>query len=171
MNLKDYYKAGFIMRPHGLKGEVTISIDKDSPADWEELKAVLLEIKNQLVPYFIETVSVRGDKAFLKLEDVNTPEAAAQLKGTSLYLTKESRPKLQPRDFYNDEVIGFLVEDETIGVLGKVEEIEQAGPNRFFIIHYNQKEVMIPSLSPLLKSINRSKKKITVNLPDGFLDI
>jgi 16S rRNA processing protein RimM len=167
----DYYKAGFIMRPHGLKGEVTIALDKDSPADWQDLKSVLLEIKGQLVPYFIERVSVRGDKAFLKLEEVDTPELAAMLKGTSLHLLKKTRPKPERGDFYNDEVIGFEIEDETKGILGKVKEMEQAGPNRFFLLLYNEKEVMIPALPPLLKSINRSKKKITVNLPDGFLDI
>jgi 16S rRNA processing protein RimM len=171
MNLKDYYKAGFIMRPHGLKGEVTISLDIDSPADWKELKLIVLEIKGRLLPYFIESVSVNGEKAFLKLEEVDTLEAASALKGCSLYLSKDTRPKLEKGDFYNDEIIGFEVEDETEGILGKVDSIEQAGPNRFLIISYNNKEVMIPTQQPLLKSINKSKKKITVSLPEGFLDI
>jgi 16S rRNA processing protein RimM len=171
MNVNQYYKAGFIMRPHGLKGEVTISLDADSPADWTTLKLVVVEINNRLLPYFIQAASVSGKKAFLKLEDVDTPEAASALKGCSLYLPKDTRPKLEKGDFYNDEVIGFQVEDETMGILGKVEDVEQAGPNRFLIISYNKKEIMIPTQEPLLKSINKSKKKISVNLPEGFLDI
>lgn len=67
MNINELYKAGFVMRPHGLKGEVTISLDVDAPADWDSLKSIFLEVKSQLVPYFIETISVRHDKAFLKL--------------------------------------------------------------------------------------------------------
>jgi len=171
MNRNDYYKAGFIMRPHGLKGEVTISLDVDSPADWDDLKSILVEINGRLLPYFIKTASIRREKGFLKLEDVDTPEAASALKGCSLYLSKDTRPKLAKGDFYNDEVIGFEVEDETTGLLGTVETIEQAGPNRFLIISYNNKEVMIPTQQPLLKSINKSKKKISVSLPEGFLDI
>jgi 16S rRNA processing protein RimM len=171
MNLKDYYKAGFIMRPHGLKGEVTISLDADSPAEWESVETVMIEVKGRLLPYFITSASLKGNKAFLKLEDVDTPEVASQLKGCSLFLLKDSRPKLERGDFYNDEVIGFEVEDETIGLLGIVEDVEQAGTNRFLIISYQNKEVMIPAHQPLLKSMNKSKKKITVNLPEGFLDI
>lgn len=171
MNVEEYYKAGFIMRPHGLKGEVTISLDIDSPAEWDMIETVMIEIKGRLVPYFITSASIKGNKAFLKLEDIDTPETAGQLKGCTLFLPKETRPKLQRGDFYNDEVLGFEVEDEINGYLGVVETIEQAGANRFLIVSFNSKEIMIPAHQPLLKSVNKSKKKITVNLPDGFLDI
>jgi 16S rRNA processing protein RimM len=171
MNIDDCYKVGFIMRPHGLKGEVTISIDLDAPADWENLETIFIEKKSQLVPYFIEAISLRNDKAFVKFEDVNTPEHAALLKGGSLYLEKKHRPKLARGEFYSEEVIGFEVFDDTHGPLGFVEDVEQAGPNRFLVLSYIQKEIMIPVNGPFITSINKSKKKISVNLPEGFLDI
>jgi 16S rRNA processing protein RimM len=171
MKKEDYYKIGFIMKPHGLKGEVTISLDPDSPADWNNLKVVFVEQNHTLIPYFIEHASARTDKALVKLEDVSTPEQAALLKNNSLFLPKNTRPKTETGDFYDDEVIGFEVNDTTVGVLGLVKEIERAGLNRFLILDYHHKEVMIPAQRPLLKSINRAKKKITVDLPEGFLDI
>lgn len=159
------------MRPHGLKGEVTISLDPNSPIDWENLKTLFIEIKSQLVPYFIEHISVRNDKAFVKLEDVGTPEQASVLKGSSLYLPKESRPKLERGEFYNEDVIGFEVMDDVHGPLGFVDAVEQAGLNRFLILSYIQKEIMIPVNGHFIKNINKSKKKIRVNLPEGFLEI
>ena len=51
------------MKTHGLKGEVTISLDSDAPVDWENLKSLFINRKSQLVPYFIESISVRNDKA------------------------------------------------------------------------------------------------------------
>jgi len=171
MKKEDCYKAGFIMRPHGLKGEVTVSLDPDSPAEWESLTSVLIEKQNTLVPYFIESVSIKKDKAFVKFEDVSSPEDAAKLKSHSIYLIKTSRPKLPAGDFYDDEIIGFEVNDQTLGILGHVKTLERAGINRFIILDYEQKEVMIPAQQPLLKSINRSKKIVSVALPEGFLDI
>jgi 16S rRNA processing protein RimM len=171
MNINDHYKVGYIMRTHGLKGEVTISLDLEAPVDWENLKMIIIEKKSQLVPYFIDAISVRNDKAFIKLDDVNTPEQASLLKGSSLYLSKESRPKLEKGEFYDEDVIGFEVMDDTHGPLGFVKEVEHAGPNRFLILSYIQKEIMIPINGPFIKSINKSKKKISVSLPDGFLDI
>jgi 16S rRNA processing protein RimM len=171
MNRKDCYKAGFIMKPHGLKGEVTISVDPDCPADWTELESIFIEKNHTLIPYFIESVSAKVDKAYVKLDDVSTPEQAALLKNLSVFLPKDIRPQPLSGDFYDDEIIGFEVADETLGPLGVVKEIERAGINRFIIVEHQQKEVMIPAQPPLLKSINRSKKKITVSLPEGFLDI
>jgi 16S rRNA processing protein RimM len=171
MNISDYYKVGYVMKPHGLKGEVTISLDPDAPADWENLKTIFIEKKSQLVPYFIKAISVRNDRAFVKLEDVDTPEYAALLKGGSLYLPKESRPKLAKGEFYSEEVIGFEVFDDVQGPLGFVEDIEQAGPNRFLILSYIQKEIMIPVNGPFIKNIDKAKKTISVSLPEGFLEI
>lgn len=159
------------MRPHGLKGEVTISLDADAPADWDSLESVFIEVKGKLIPYFLENISVRGDKAFVKFEDVSTPEAAAALKGSSLFLPKTSRPKLAREDFYHDEIIDFEVIDQEIGLLGTVLTIETAGPNRFIVLSHKTKEVMIPINGPFIKSINRTKKTVSVLLPDGFLDI
>lgn len=159
------------MRPHGLKGEVTISLNADAPADWDSLESVFIEVKGKLIPYFLENISVRGDKAFVKFEDVSTPEAAAALKGSSLFLPKTSRPKLARRDFYHDEIIDFEVIDQELGLLGTVLTIETAGPNRFIVLSHKTKEVMIPVNGPFIKSINRTKKTVSVSLPEGFLDI
>jgi len=159
------------MKPHGLKGEVTISLDPNAYADWENLKTIFIEKKSLLVPYFIQHISVRNDKAFVKLEDVDTPEYAALLKGGSLYLPKKERPKPAKGEFYSEEVIGFEVTDQELGVLGMILDVEQAGPNRFLILNYNKKEIMIPVNGPFITSINKSKKKISVSLPEGFLDI
>ena len=171
MNINDCYKVGYVVKPHGLKGEVTISLDLDAPVDWENLKSIFIEKKSQLVPYFIESISVRNDKAFVKLDDVDTPEYATLLKGGSLYLPKKDRPKPAKGEFYSEDVIGFEVLDAERGILGKVQDVEHAGPNRFLIIEYNKKEVMIPVNGPFITGINKSKKKISVNLPEGFLDI
>ncbi|MFZ2907493.1 MAG: ribosome maturation factor RimM [Cyclobacteriaceae bacterium] len=171
MNIADCYKVGYIIKPHGLKGEVTISLDTEAPVDWETLKTIFIEKKSHLIPYFIQHISVRNDKAFVKLEEVDTPEMATLLKGGSLYLDKKTRPKPAKGAFYSEEVIGFDVVDNTLGVLGTVHDVEAAGPNRFLIIGYNKKEVMIPVNGPFITSINKSKKKISVSLPKGFLDI
>lgn len=159
------------MKPHGLKGEVTVSVDVDSPADWKSLQTIFIDIKGQLVPYFIERLSLKGGKAFIKFEDVSTLDEAKKLQKSSLYLQKAYRPKLRRGDFYNDEVIGFVVEDATMGTLGNVVVVEQTGQSRFLIVKHNLKELMIPVTGPFITGINKSKRKISVNLPDGFLDI
>lgn len=159
------------MKPHGLKGEVTVTWDSNAPVDWNTLKSVFVLIRGQLVPHFIERVSHKNNKAFVKFEDVNDVASASKLQKSSLYLLKTSRPKLKRGDFYDDEVIGFEVRDATAGIIGTITRIEQAGPNRFLIVAYHQKEVMIPVVGPFITTILKSKKQMFVNLPPGFVEI
>jgi 16S rRNA processing protein RimM len=169
MNKQDCYSIGYISKTHGLKGEVTTVITE--PIELDSVESVFIELKGSLVPYFIQSVSDRGDKAFIKFDDVNTAEQAAALKGSALWLSKTVRPSLRRGEFYNDEVVGFMVEDATEGKLGLLTQVIQSGPSRLLEIDYNGKDVLIPINGPFIKSVNKSKKLIKVSLPEGFLSI
>lgn len=163
------YKIGYITRPHGLKGEVTAILT--APIDLSEVTSFFLEYRNNLVPFFIESFSDRVDKTFLKFQEIDSVEKADPLKGCSIYLPKAIRPKLKRGEFYDDEVIDFNVEEKTKGLLGSVKNVSATGPNRLLLVRYNQKELLIPVNGPFIVSVNKAKKLITVDLPDGFLDI
>lgn len=171
MDINSCYKIGFVLKPHGLKGEVTVSLDAEAPSDIDEIESVLVDIKGQLVPHFIEAISVRGDKAFVKFEDVDTPESAQAVSKNALYLPKTSRPKSGRGEFYDDEIISFEVADSEAGIIGLVTGVVDAGPNKLIAVDHNGKEILIPVNSPFITSINKSKKRIAVELPDGFLEI
>ena len=171
MTIENCYKIGFIMKPHGLRGQVTISLDADAPENMQEVENVFVEVKERLLPYFIESISLKGNKAFLKLEEVDSQEEAQRISRSAIYLPKASRPKSGRGEFYDDEVIGFEVHDTDLGLLGKVTEIVLAGPNKLLSVNYNQRDVLIPLNSPFIEGVNKSQKKISVTLPEGFLEI
>ncbi len=164
------FKIGYVAKSHGLKGEVTLMLGPDCP-DLETVKSIFVEANGVLVPYFIESVSIRGTKAFIKLEEVSTPEKAESLKGSSIYLPKTERPKLERGEFYSDEVIGFEVSDAEAGLLGTVSDVLENGPMRYLALLHDGREIMIPVNGPFIKTINKTKKKIQVVLPEGFLEI
>lgn len=163
------YKIGYVSKTHGLKGEVTAIFSE--PVELDEIDSVFIEVKNNLVPHFIKDFSDRGDKTFIQFEDVDTTEKAIALKGCSVYLPKDVRPKLKRGEFYNDEIIGFDVEDQTVGLLGKITAVSATGPNRLLTVAYKNKEILIPVNSPFILSSNKTKKIVRVDLPEGFLDI
>jgi len=169
MDKSSCFKIGYVAKTHGLKGEVTVILSESVNLD--SIESLFLERNESLIPYFIETCSDRTDKAFVKFEDVDSLEAANQLKGCSIYLSKTDRPKSKRGEFYDDEIIAFNVEDRELGLLGAVTEVMQSGPNRLLVLNYLGKEVLIPTNGPFIKSINKSSKKIIVELPDGFLEL
>jgi 16S rRNA processing protein RimM len=169
MNKKDCYQVGYISKTHGLKGELTVVFSE--PIELTDLSLIFVDLNGNLIPYFIESFSDRTDKAFIKFEEINTPEQAGQLKGCGLFLNKENRPGLKRGSFYNDEVIGFSVEDNQLGELGNITHVIQSGLSRLLQVNFNGKEILIPTNGPFIKSVNKSKKSVKVDLPEGFLDI
>jgi len=169
MNFNDCFKIGYISKTHGLKGEVTAVFENEF--EWNEITSVFLDFNGNLVPYFIEKISDRGDKSFIKFENVNAIEEAEVLKGHSVYLLKNIRPKLKRGQFYDDEVIGFTVEDETLGNLGLVNEVQGFDMNKLLTIDYNGKEILVPINSPFIKSVNKSQKVVRLSLPEGYLEM
>lgn len=170
MDIQSCFKIGYIAKSRGLKGEVTVIFSE--PVEPEASDALFAERGGSLVPYVIESISSRPDKSFIKFEDINTVADAEALKGCSLYLPKDIRPDLKRGEFYNDEIIGFAVEDKIHGAIGTVIDIIESGPSRLIQLeNENGKEVLIPVHGPFIKSLNRTKKMIKVELPDGFLEI
>ena len=171
MDIKSCYKIGWILKPHGLKGEVTIILEDDAPNDLSTINSVFLEQNNRLAPYFIETLSGQGKKAFLKFEDIDSVEAASMISKQSVYIPKSMRPKRERNDFYEDEIKDFEVFDTVLGLLGKIDGVVAAGPNRLLSLQFDGKEILIPINGPFIKSINKTKNRIEVDLPEGFLEI
>jgi 16S rRNA processing protein RimM len=58
-----------------------------------------------------------------------------------------------------------------MGALGTVREIVEAGPNKLLAIDRDGKEILIPVNGPFIQSVNKTKKLVTVELPEGFLDL
>lgn len=171
MDIRNCYKIGFVLKPHGLKGAVTVALDADAPDEIGSTESVFLDLGGDVVPYFIESISVKGNKAFVKFEDIDSIEQAQDISRKAIYLPKEVRAKSTRGEFYDDEVAGFAVVDENLGSLGEITGVLNAGPNRLLVLNHNEKEVLIPVNSPFIRSLNKGKKTFTVNLPAGFLDI
>jgi len=171
MSLEGYYHIGQITKPHGLKGEVTVLLQPDLPNDVSSLSSVYLGIDDNAVPYFIQDISLKGNKAIIRLEDVETLEDAQGISKHHLYLPLDQRPVSKSGEFYNDEVIGFTVEESLEGRLGSVTEVLTISGQRLLSVKYNSKDLLIPVNAPFIKEIDKSNKIMYVTLPEGYLDI
>lgn len=171
MKAGDVYSIGKITRPHGLKGEVTLSFNHEAPADIASLEVLYLVQAGSLVPYFVDTISAKGAKAYVKLHEVDTLDGASGLSGFEVFLPKADRPEPGESEFYGDEVIGFEVTEGEGANLGAIQEVAQSGLQRLLVIRNGEKEILIPVNGPFITNVDREQKTITVDLPEGFLEI
>ncbi len=171
MDIDSCYQLGYVIKAHGLKGDISIFIDADEPQAYRNLESVLILQDSQLVPFFISKIKLLGQKAILSLEDSHDIESAQLLKGAALYLPLTALPKLADDQFYFHEIIGFIVQDKNLGVIGPVTTVYDAGPQDLLAIEHQHKEVLLPINDETVISVNKDKKQIFVNMPNGLLDI
>ncbi|UII27977.1 ribosome maturation factor RimM [Fulvivirga maritima] len=171
MNIDECFQLGYVIKKHGLKGEVNILLDVDDPQYYQEMESVFVEINKKLVPFFIDSLSLKGNKAVVKFEDVDTAEQADELTGNSLFLPLAVLPQLTGNQFYFHEIIGYEVVDEAQGSIGVAKDVYASPQQDLLAVDFNQKEILVPINDEIITSVDHEEKKINVSLPEGLLDI
>ncbi|MDA3905676.1 MAG: ribosome maturation factor RimM [Bacteroidales bacterium] len=167
------YYLGKITRTNGNKGGVSVFLDTDNPQEYSNLDAIFVEIKKQLIPYFIEKINIHTSKntALVYFEDINDVGSAAALNNCALYLPLASLPILDGNKFYFHEVVDFLLIEEKFGELGRIKQVLEYPNQALFQTFYKEKEVLVPINDMFIKNVDREKKEILLSLPDGLLDV
>lgn len=165
MEIDSCYQIGYVIKRHGLKGEVKILLESTLP---KKLESIFIQIENRLIPFFIEQISVLKDIAIVKLEDINTPEQADRLCNYKVFLPNTSKPKSD--NLETSDLIGFSVYTDSEN-LGTITAINNHALNPLLVVSFQDKELLIPISDYFIREINKSDKKVKVELPEGFMDI
>lgn len=170
MTKEDCYQLGKITKPFGVKGQVMMFLDVDSPEDYAELDSAFVEVKGNLVPYFFQIDNISGNKAVATFEELTAEEALA-LVGHDLYLPLDLLPKLTGNKFYFHEVVGFRVVDDEHGDIGIIQTVIDYPAQPLFQIMKEDKEILIPVIDPVIKTVDRENKTIFITAPTGLIDL
>jgi len=166
------YLLGYIVKSHGTKGQLMFYLDVDYPEDYEDLESVFVEIKGELVPYFVENFNLqKQSRAIVQLEEVDTMEKAQSLVGSPLHMPLDTLEELEDDQFYYHEIKGFEVIDEHRGRLGVVKEVYSVSTQNLLVLDHNGIEVLIPIVEDIVLKADRKKNQVLVNLPDGLLEV
>lgn len=172
MRKEECFYLGKIAKKFSFKGEVLAYLDTDEPELYENLESVFVEYNKHLVPFFIESSSLhKNDFLRIRFEDINTEEEADAMMGNDLYLPLQLLPKLSGNKFYFHEVIGFEVEDQRLGVVGKIESINDTTAQPLFEVLNGDVEILIPMIDHFLVKIDRENKKVIMDLPEGLIEM
>ena len=171
MNKNDCFFFGKVTKTHGLKGEITIKLDVANPADFNDLRYLLIEERGNLIPYFIEKQKITGDKMFVQLQDVKKMEQAVVFLGKAVFLPNELMPKLADDEFYYQEIVGFKLIDKTKGEIGEISAVLEYPTQAVIQVMKDGKEILIPIHDDIIQKVDKKAKTLTVNTPEGLIDM
>lgn len=170
MKQNDCYQLGEVIKTHGLNGEVSISLEVDFPDEYQNLESVFLEQQGKLIPFFIATIQVNGNKALVKFEDIESLDDARAIVKSKLYLPLSALPELEEGQYYFHDLVECEVFEEHTK-LGVIKEVIDLNGNQLIVVHSKGKEVLVPLKDEILTAVDTEAKKVIVNLPEGLLDI
>jgi len=172
MEKKDCFYLGKIIKKFSFKGEVMIKLDTDEPELYENMDALFIDLRNNLVPFFIESSQFHKSELLrVKFEEVDTEEDADSILKCDVYLPIEFLPKLEDDKFYFHEVIGFTVEDINFGKVGIITAINDSTAQSLFEIDRDGTQILIPMNDDFIKKVDKKKKLIIVDTPEGLIDL
>ena len=172
MTIKDCFFLGKIVKKYSFKGELLAKLDTDEPAIYENIDAIFIDLNSTLVPFFVEKSQLHKSNLLrLKFDDINNEEDAEALLKSDLYLPLDLLPKLEGDKFYFHEIINFQLVDENFGYVGIIRGVNDSTAQALFEVDREGIEILIPINDDFIKKIDRVNKNITVNTPEGLIEL
>ncbi|RSK41858.1 ribosome maturation factor RimM [Mangrovimonas spongiae] len=172
MKKEDCFFLGKIVKKYSFKGELLIKLDTDEPEIYENLDAMFLEVRGNLIPFFVEHSQLhKSDLLRVRFEDVNNEADADALLKSDVYLPLELLPKLEDDKFYYHEIIGFSIKDTKFGDVGIITSVNDSTAQALFVLDRNGVEILIPMNDEFIKQVDKPNKTIVVETPEGLIDL
>jgi 16S rRNA processing protein RimM len=167
----NYVSIGKMAGTFGYKGELVLKHHLGKKSSLKGLETLFIESKkDELLPYFIESAKIKSeDELFVKLEGINTKESAQRLVQKQVWLAEAEFHKYAGKSA-PISLLGFHIVHEGKD-LGEVLEVIEQPHQVLCRLEINSKEVLIPVHEETLVKIDKKKKQVIVDLPEGLLEV
>jgi 16S rRNA processing protein RimM len=166
-----FLQVGKIVNTHGVKGEVKVIPLTDDPQRFEKLKWVYSGEDQSKQVFDIESVKYFKNTVIVKFKGISDRDSAEKLKNTYIYVDRENAVKLPENSYFICDLIDMEVQDENGGVLGTIKDVIKTGSNDVYIVKSeNNKEILVPALRSVVKSVSLEDRRMVVSLPEGLIE-
>ena len=163
--------VGEVLRPHGVRGEVRVRPLTDRPRErFRRLEACFLwePARGRREACRVVERTIDADGVRVRLEGVDSPEAARALQGRLLAV--ERTEVLPPRrgEFYPWQLEGATVESSDGRTLGRFVRVEDSPAQPLWVIERDGREWMLPAVPEFVLEVSVAERRIVANPPEGL---
>lgn len=154
-----YIEAGEIVTTHGVHGEVKVLCWLDDPEMLCAFDRCQIDGKEMIM----ESVRVQKTCNLIKLQGIDTMEAAQALRGKAISLYRED---IDDEVIFAAELIGVDVFSEGTKI-GKITDVLDYPGNSVYVVK-GEYEYMIPAVKQFILSTDIAKNEMQVKLIEGM---
>ena len=161
------------VRTRGLKGELIAEILTDFPGRFEQVSELTgVSKQGERRKFELENHWFQNDRVVLKFAGYDSIDAATPLVGFEFGLPEAERVELAKDEYYDWELEGCLVESTGGLAIGKVREVIRTGGVELLMVENDERsEVFVPLVASIIVEIDVPRKKISIDPPEGLLDL
>jgi len=162
--MKQYLETGKIVNTHALAGAVKIQPWSDNPEFVKKLRRVYID--NQ--EYKVVSASIQKTFVLMKLEGIETVEAAMRLRERVVYVDRDDIELPEGRFFVQD-IIGMTVHDlRGDHDIGTLRDVLNLPAGDVYAVKNDTAEYLIPANPVFVKNIDMEARVITVETIRGM---
>ena len=154
-----FLEAGQIVTTHGVRGEMKVLPWADGPDFLLDFNRVRIDGKE----YKVESCRVQKSCNLLKLQGIDTMEAAQAMHGKTIEIYREDA---DPNDIFAAELIGVDVFQDDVQI-GKLVDVLDYPGNKVYVVK-GEKEYMIPAVKAFILSTDLEYNRMQVRLIEGM---
>jgi len=172
----NYESLGMVIKVHGLKGEVVISVDLPEPQQLLTLDRVyIIDVLKMIRPYRIQQrrLSEQGNRQsfFVLLENVSDRTQAGTLVGKEVLVDTGKLTFFDDDDGVN-ELVGFTLLDRTSQTIGEVVDVIENPAHPILKVHlYGKGSLLIPFVDAYVTDVNDEQRAVTVKDIEPLIDL
>ena len=154
-------RAAVVRRAHGVHGSVRAESLGDDPARFRAGLHLIGESSGEeLVVRSAHTVA--GREVLLAFSGIDTPEAAARLRGEYLCVRRQDARPLGADEWFVWQLIGLRAEDTQGRDLGTVEEVEPGSVHDVLVIRHGSGVRRFPMVKAFVERVDPDAGRIVL---------
>lgn len=164
----EYLVVGFLRRPHGVKGEILMSVHTDFPERLKTGKTVFVGDSYQ--PMVMASLRPHASGMLVRFRGMKTPEDASQYRNTWVFVPTADRPALPEGEYYHHQLIGLNVVTDEGRELGVLADVLETGANDVYVVRNAEgTETLIPAIPSVVLEVRLADRLMRVHILDGLI--
>ena len=164
---------GEVLRPYGLRGEVKVRPLTDRPRErFRKLAACILwdPDRDGREPCRIASSRFQGDTVLVRMDGIDSPEAARRFSGRLLAVSREEALPPAEGTFYPWQLEGAVVETRDGRPVGRFAGVEP-GAQELWQVDDGTRRRLIPAVPEIVVEVSVADRRIVIDPPEGLLDL
>ena len=154
-------QVGFVLKPHGFKGQLKITLNED----FQPGPFLLISIHEKFVPFSIEQFNPAS--GIVKLEGVDDLEHAEELAGLEIIQILDELEVNSIPDLHDYTLLDLNHPETDYRVIQTIQISTQV----LIEFRHGHKDCLIPMHDDIIVSIDHDLKIISAYFPEGILDL